>query len=89
VSSRAQSVHLKWVASDGTEHAYGEIAAGTRTSQRTYSGHTWVVDGGDAGVARYVASRHLVQSIEVADDLPVAPGPPLCAAESAEPHEAS
>lgn len=70
VHARGHDAWLTWVDDRGGEHQYGEVRAGGRIVQRTYSGHTWVVSCDAHGTARYVTKPgHAVQTIDISDDL--------------------
>lgn len=64
----SHTIQLSWITPDGTPKSYGEVAAGTRSTRFTYSGHTWMVEG-DSMRACYVASRDALQVIKFAEDL--------------------
>ena len=71
----SHTIQLSWVTHDGIPKSYGEVAAGTRSTRSTFSGHTWMVEG-DSMRACYVAGRDTLQLIKFAEDLASLTCPP-------------
>ncbi|MFP6619875.1 MAG: hypothetical protein VB877_11050 [Pirellulaceae bacterium] len=65
-----KEIRLWWIDGAGSRHSYGELATGTKKTQRSYAQHVWLItDLKDKPLGYFVASSVPALATIIPDDL--------------------